>query len=59
MCQSDRHFLVFSDTTRNERLHKSIKTMGYEVILIAHFLLWVTLWVTNEGSPENVLQVEI
>jgi len=23
LCQSDRHFLAFSDTTRNERLHKS------------------------------------
>jgi len=23
LCQSDRHFLAFSDTTRNERLRKS------------------------------------
>ena len=23
LCQSDRHFLAFSDTTRNERHHKS------------------------------------
>jgi len=23
LCQSDRHFLVFSGTTRNERLRKS------------------------------------
>ena len=25
LCQSDRHFLAFSDTTRNERHHKSNK----------------------------------